>query len=404
MSIDCDVLVVGGGPAGCSAAAAAAKQGLDTVLIEEDEEIGKPVKCAEGIGSYLIPLMPFDIPDRLLEWRIEGMEFHTADISVKRKGGLWKGWSIDREKWDKWVAGKASSNGVEIMKDTKLVSIDKEGKYNITGAQAEKQNETIDFNPKYVIAADGPNSTVAKLLGLPVENFVNAEIISYEVTCEMENSRFEYVFFGDFAPQGYGYIFPKSESVANVGVGGIGVSERKMRDFFEKFVESKNLKDIVRIKNIGNEKSGKAPIYYPNFEWNYGNIFFVGDAANQPLNPFVEGNIPSMICGWALGKNLEKFYKEKGKYREFVEKLFMGIYSESKKISKIFETLTPEKSLALFSDFATADKVSKMNDPEAIKLIRRWEKSQIFRTKEKLISKFYQYLLKIGFYINRRRL
>ena len=53
MTIECDVLVVGGGPAGCSAARAAAMKGLKTILIEEHEEIGSPVQCAEGIGKYL---------------------------------------------------------------------------------------------------------------------------------------------------------------------------------------------------------------------------------------------------------------------------------------------------------------------------------------------------------------
>ena len=61
-TIKCDVLVVGAGPAGLSAARALAKKGLKTIIIEEDEEVGIPVQCAEGIGSYLFQYLPFEIP------------------------------------------------------------------------------------------------------------------------------------------------------------------------------------------------------------------------------------------------------------------------------------------------------------------------------------------------------
>jgi len=72
MSIKCDVLVIGAGPAGCSAARAAAKNGADTILIEKEKQITQ-IPCAEGLGSYLFPLLPFKIPKELLIWRINGI-------------------------------------------------------------------------------------------------------------------------------------------------------------------------------------------------------------------------------------------------------------------------------------------------------------------------------------------
>ena len=49
----CDVLVIGGGPAGLVAAwhAAALDPALDVVLLERDRAIGAPVRCGEGVGS-----------------------------------------------------------------------------------------------------------------------------------------------------------------------------------------------------------------------------------------------------------------------------------------------------------------------------------------------------------------
>jgi len=85
MAIECDVLVVGGGPAGLSAARAAARRGLKTIVIEEHEEIGVPVQCAEAVGEYLFPYLSFKIPTEQLIWKIKGMYFWADGIAVKRE-------------------------------------------------------------------------------------------------------------------------------------------------------------------------------------------------------------------------------------------------------------------------------------------------------------------------------
>ena len=121
MVINCDVLVVGGGPAGCSAARASARGGAKTILIEEHPEIGVPVQCAEGIGKYLIPFLPFKVPQEQLRWEIKGMTFWADDILIKRDGGIWSGYTVDRAIWDQWLASLAKGEGAEIRVNTKLI-------------------------------------------------------------------------------------------------------------------------------------------------------------------------------------------------------------------------------------------------------------------------------------------
>jgi digeranylgeranylglycerophospholipid reductase len=75
MQIECDVLVVGGGPAGSSAARSSALSGAKTIFIDKKKEIGYPVKCAEGISEILLYYLPFKIPKEQLPWKIEGMYF-----------------------------------------------------------------------------------------------------------------------------------------------------------------------------------------------------------------------------------------------------------------------------------------------------------------------------------------
>jgi len=120
-TIECDVLVVGGGPAGSSAARAAAKKGLKTILIDKKEEIGKPVQCAEGIGSYLFPFMPFEIPKEQLIWKTEGMYFWADDIAIKEEGDKWSGYSINRANWDKWTFWRKLTHVLAVI--ASLISV-----------------------------------------------------------------------------------------------------------------------------------------------------------------------------------------------------------------------------------------------------------------------------------------
>jgi digeranylgeranylglycerophospholipid reductase len=104
MKIECDVLVVGAGPAGSSAARAASLNGAKTIFIDKKDQVGIPVQCAEGIGKYLFPYLPFKIPKEQLIWKIDGMFFWVDDISIRKTGDFWNGYSIDRRKFDKWLS------------------------------------------------------------------------------------------------------------------------------------------------------------------------------------------------------------------------------------------------------------------------------------------------------------
>lgn len=324
MKIECDVLVVGAGPAGSSVARAAARSGLKTILIEEDKEIGKPVQCAEGIGSYLIPYMPFDIPKKLLKWKIDGMCFWAENLLIKKEGGIWSGYSIDRKEWDQWLAMLAYREGVEIYLDTKLISLECEAKYNVKKVIAIRYGKTIEFEPKYIVGADGVNSTIMNYLGIKQKAWVG-HVKSYEMrNLILKYPKYDQLFMGEFAPRSYAYIFPLSKTTANIGVGTIFEKEN-LDDLFEAFINLPFIKKQFCKNKIVVEKSGDAPIQNLTEKLVYGNVFFVGDAANQNIKPFIEGNIPGIICGDILGKYLLEVTRGKANpemYEIQVNKIF----------------------------------------------------------------------------------
>ena len=63
MSNECDVLIVGGGPAGLAAAEAAARAGAKTVVLERQNEIGYPVHTSGG--SWISDMQALGIPEHL---------------------------------------------------------------------------------------------------------------------------------------------------------------------------------------------------------------------------------------------------------------------------------------------------------------------------------------------------
>jgi len=300
MPIKCDVLVVGGGPAGSSAAYSASKSGAKTILIEKKDEITQ-VSCAEGMGAYLFPLLPFKIPKKQLIWGIDGISFSDGETEIIQKGHFYKGWSVERKNFDNWLLSLAENSGTKIMMGTELLDVEISKEYHVKKVIAKSKEKVITIEPTFLIAADGVESTVAKKIDVLKKH---PKSIGNVYSWEMKNVSLKYphleqMYFGDFAQGGYAYIFPKSNDRANIGVG--STKEENLEKNFNYF-----LKEIIpsQVKNAVKtvDRSGKAPIDYIVPKWKYGNIIFTGDAANQNFKPYIEGILPSVICGDIAGK------------------------------------------------------------------------------------------------------
>ena len=308
----CDVLVVGAGPAGSSAARAVAEAGAKTIFIDKKKEIGVPVQCAECIGKYLFPYLPLKIPKEQLIWKLDGVSFWADDITIERTGGIWSSYAINRKNFDKWLADNAVNAGAKLLKNAELVDLEVNEGYNMKKAMIKTAKGEIVIEPKVVIAADGVDSTVLKLLGFNIDKDENCgEILSYEMkNLNIEKPKYDQVFIGNFAPGAYGYIFPKSESTANIGVGRL-VQEKDLSECFEEFLEVPQIKRQIKNGVTLEEKSGWAPFRHVAENWVYGNILLCGDSANQNFKPFVEGFLPAIICGDIAGKTAFDYLNDK---------------------------------------------------------------------------------------------
>lgn len=355
MEKNCDVLIIGAGPAGSSAARSAAMHGAKTIFIDKKEEIGKPVQCAEGIGAYLFPYLPFQIPNEHLVWKMDGMYFQADDIAIEKKGDFWKSYSCDRRNFDRWLSHLATEKGANLIKKAELTDLELDEENTVKKAIVHKDKKAIEIKPQTVIAADGVESTVLKLLKLyHPKNGDLAEVYSWEMkNLDLYKPNLEQVFTGDFTPSGYAYIFPKGKHTANIGVGGI-YPEKKLETYFEEFLENPHVKKQVKNADFVIEKTKKAV-------WNdltkyqiIQNVILSGDVANHNLKPFIEGILPAIISGNAAGKTSADFIKNKKNklsYSKTLNEEFIKFIKDSEAIKEITTEILKQKNKKKYLQF-----------------------------------------------------
>ena len=387
MVINCDVLVVGAGPAGSSASRAAAEAGAHTIFIDKKKEIGVPVECAEAIGKYLIPYLPYGIPEEHLIWKIDGMSFWAEGITIERRGGIWSGYAINRKKFDAWLANNAIESGARLHLESELIDLEFSGNYHVTKAVVKTCEGMEEIKPKVVIAADGVHSTVLNKLGFTNHRDKCGEVLSFELNnVNLYKPTYEQLYIGDFAPGAYAYIFPLSKNRANVGVGSL-YRTKKLENCYEEFLEIPVVKKQLKHGIAVIEKSGWAPYGYVTDTWAYGNVLLVGDTANQNFKPFVEGILPGIICGDVAGKAAYKFITGanlRSDYQKRVKDKLGTFFLESDKVLDLLQVLAESLNkkdhllrLSLFADIFSINQINKLRSEKYEILKRRLEKWSI---------------------------
>jgi len=371
VSINCDVLVVGAGPAGTSAARAAAQSGAKTVLIEKKNIPGKAA-CGETISKAQIQLLPFEMPSRFLKWYLEGFSFKAEDIEIVKKGDVfWEAYTIERKEFEPWLAEMAVNKGAKFLPNTELIDFVHEDFY-VRSVSATSPKGPIEIIPKIIVDAEGIDSKIVEILGIrKLNKWSIGNVCSWEMgNLQLEKPRLGTVFLGEYAEGGYGYILPKSNDRANVGVGN-SKSGVDVQNCFEDFINIPEIKKQVKNGKKIVDRSGKAPVKYTIDKWNYGNILFAGDTATQNFKPFVEGIIPGIVCGDVAGTLAGEHLLNKISLYEYKTRVYekLGEHFElSDMVTNYMVDLFDNKKknrflmgLGFFTDFFTANESALEN-------------------------------------------
>ncbi|MCL7414622.1 MAG: NAD(P)/FAD-dependent oxidoreductase [ANME-2 cluster archaeon] len=299
-----DVIVVGAGPGGSMTAKTAALEGLDVLLIEKRQQIGDPVRCAEGVNKEY--LKEYIEPDPAwISAEVKGSKIYSPDGTMiemsEELSGAEVGYVLERKVFDRALAREAALAGAEVMVKTRATGLLIEDGF-VKGIKAEHMGKKYDIRAKIVVGADGVESKVGRWAGIdttlkPSDMCTCAQYLMTDIDIDPDFCEF---FLGnEIAPIGYIWVFPKGNNMANVGIGITGNASGKVRaiELLDDFVQEhypggKAIELVV----------GGVPVCGTIERTVANGLMLVGDAARQS-DPVTGGGIfNSMWAGDMAGK------------------------------------------------------------------------------------------------------
>ncbi|MEN6600867.1 MAG: NAD(P)/FAD-dependent oxidoreductase [Bryobacteraceae bacterium] len=233
---DCDVLVVGAGPAGSVAAYRLAEAGCRVILIDAGS-FPREKACGGGVQQRALSHIPVDAR-RLFKSSLRKTDFSFAlGNRFSKASRLPLVYGVLRTEFDEFLLRAAADMGVEVREETRLTGA------TLQAGGAFAETTAGDIRARYIVGADGANSVVSRLLNSRDNFFWQVALYceiplprALEGTMSQESMRVD---LGTL-PAGYAWLFPKGETV-NAGVGGPLAMARNLGSYFRAFLRAERL-------------------------------------------------------------------------------------------------------------------------------------------------------------------
>ena len=238
-----DLIIIGGGPAGCAAAAIAAKNGLRTLLLEKDRDFGHPVRCAGALADIeeikdFIPLNHKWVTNSgsVIRLGMPDGTMLTADLNQT--------WAlIDRKVFDYQLAVKAAECGAELRNRCCAAGIQRSK--GVNRVVYEHFDKKFAAEAPLVIGADGAESRAGRWAGLKTALTPGEISVCWQYTLHhpnLDSPQILDAYLGEkVAPGGYIWVFPLGNHYANVGIGIPAFHTVKIsaKEYLDRFVTGK---------------------------------------------------------------------------------------------------------------------------------------------------------------------
>jgi electron-transferring-flavoprotein dehydrogenase len=313
-----DIVVVGGGTAGCFAAATAAREGLDVALLErKSEEDAGHIACGDAIkGKSTFP----NVIDRdyLKEEAFTNQNIRRAVFLNPDTGkeldipfGDTNGAVVDRKRYGEVLLEETARQGTELHYDTVVQDVRQNDDGRITGVRAIREGDPVTYDAAVTVDAAGALSILQDKADLSAATFdtnvdysqfcsAYREIVEVEEPVEYDDA----IVFKPTEELGYLWYFPRSATEINAGLGfQMNKDPMELVDVLKRDLRQRDEFQNATVK----DKLGAAlPTRRPYDSATAPGLVAVGDAAGH-VNPTTGGGIPGAAKAgtWAAEEAIE---------------------------------------------------------------------------------------------------
>jgi len=291
---DCDVIVVGGGPAGAACAARLVAAGRDAVVLDR-AEFPRLKLCAGWITPEVLAdlgMNPGDYPHRFNTFseivaHVKGLTFKLRDPQH----------SIRRFEFDAWLLARS---GAEVVVHRVRDIAREGGAYVVDGA----------FRAPYLVGAGGTRCPVYRTLFRavnPKAKSLQAATMEHEFPYQWHDPRCHLWFLEKGLP-GYGWYVPKADGYLNIGVGGMAEQLKRrgtdIKHYWRVLLARLSTRGLLRSPG---QLAPKGYSYYLRGDVStvrMDNAYIAGDAAGLATRDLCEGIGPAVRSGQRVAESI----------------------------------------------------------------------------------------------------
>jgi len=237
-----DVIIVGGGPAGSSAAKRAGELGLETLLFEK-EQFPRYKACGGGVTKQALSYLGFDLPPHLREATIFAARVHFENGSIEARVETPLAVMVSRSAFDAFLLEKARGSGVTVNMGERVRGVEEKGN------AVEVVTDQGTYEAAFVIVGEGAEGMLKHLVRRKDRGDEYGVCLVAEIPCEDTSSEYPRdaidIHFG-IGGMGYGWVFPHGDYYS-VGIGGLAKSLRRPRETMAGFVQTRGFDPNHRV-------------------------------------------------------------------------------------------------------------------------------------------------------------